>query len=273
MSSTFQSQSTEGKSPPALSSFLDSPWGRLLWKDAREIVPVWVTLVFAAVLCLLVTFWMVNREAVSIVPLYISGHTFIALCSVITGVFLLANEDENRTLHLLRNLPLRPRQILWQKLLLGSTGVILIACFIAAITMLLANFVDGTPLRAPSPFRFTIANSILLPLLYLTISFLSAMRSRSLFYGVLIAGFVSVVSICILEPEWLGAVKFAVRERSGMRWLWVTLVIAGGVSALVLNAGHWVEGESRQTENDAKQPITIVAFSAPPPPQKALSPS
>ena len=241
MSSTFQSQPTVSNKPSGLSSFLNSSWGRLLWKDAREIVPIWITLFLAAILCVMVTFWMVNRGNASITPLYINGHTFIALCSVITGVFLLANEDENRTLHLLRNLPLRPRQILWHKLLLGSVGVVLIACLIAAITMLMANITQGSS-RISSSYHFTAANVILLPLLYLTISFLSAMHSRSLFYGVLIAGFVSFGVIWTLEPTWLGAIESpAIRERTGIRWLWVTLAIAGGVSALVLNAGHWVE--------------------------------
>ena len=265
MSSTFESQPTAGKKPAAISSLLGSPWGRLLWKDAREIVPVWITLSLAAVLCLLVTFWMVNREIAHIAPLYISGHTFIALCSVITGVFLLANEDENRTLHLLRNLPLPPRQIMLQKLLLGIAGVVIISCLIAASTMLIANFAKTTALPTDSSYRFTVANVILLPLLYLTISFLSAMRSRSLFYGMLIAGFVTAGVIWALEPTWLGAREFHLHDRSGIRWFWVTLAIAGGVFALVASAGHWVEekvGKQKSTRSGLLQAKLLRPFAA-----------
>ena len=216
-------------------------WGRLLWKDAREIVPIWITLLLAAMLCLSVSWWMVNSKMAHISPLYISGHTFIALIGVITGVFLLANEDENRTLHLLRNLPLPPKQIVWQKLVLGSVGVILLACFIAGFTILLATFTKANPLEAKSSYGFTVANIVLLPLLYLVIASLSSMVSRSHFYGVLIAGCISIGAIALLEPSWLGGREGALALRSGIRWLWVAMTVVGGVFALVSGASFWVE--------------------------------
>ncbi len=216
-------------------------WGRLLWKDAREIVPIWITLLLAAMLCLSVSCWMVNSRTAHIAPLYISGHTFIALIGVITGVFLLANEDENRTLHLLRNLPLPPKQIVWQKLLLGSIGVILLACLIAGFTILLATFTRSSPLEAKSSYGFTVANIVLLPLLYLVIASLSSMVSRSHFYGVLIAGCISIGAIALLEPSWLGGREGALALRSGIRWLWVAMTVVGGVCALVLGATGWIE--------------------------------
>jgi len=89
MSSTMQSFSN-GDTAGRTASPMRSMWGRLLWKDAREVLPIWITLLFSAMLCLSVTVWMVNSDTAHIAPLYISGHTFIALISVITGVFLMA---------------------------------------------------------------------------------------------------------------------------------------------------------------------------------------
>jgi len=216
-------------------------WGRLLWKDAREIVPVWITLILAAVLCLSVSLWMVNSNIAHIAPLYISGHTFIALISVITGVFLLASEDENRTLHLLRNLPLPPKQIVWQKVALGSVGVIVMACLIAGVTMWLATCAQSKPLEAESSYHFTLANVTLLPLLYLVIAAVSSTVFRSHFYGVLIAGAICAGVIAVLEPSWLGARESDLLGRSQIRWLWVAITVITGVCALVLGAGRWVE--------------------------------
>jgi len=220
---------------------LGSMWGRLLWKDAREVVPVWITLLLAAILCLAVSVWMVNSSSAHIAPLYISAHTFIALISVITGVFLLANEDENRTLHLLRNLPLPPRQIVWQKLLLGAVGVIALACLIAVFTMILALLPECRKLDNGSTYGFTIANVVLLPLLYLVVALLSSMVSRSHFYGVLIAGAVSAGIIAVLEPSWLGTTESSLAGRGESRWLWVTLTVIVGIAALVWGANGWAE--------------------------------
>ena len=236
MSSTMESFPANETSPSSRSM-----WGRLLWKDAREVVPIWITLLLAAMLCLAVTLWMVSKDFAHIAPLYISGHTFIALISVITGVYLLSSEDENRTLHLLRNLPLPPKQIVWQKLLLGAVGVVALACFIAVFTMLLASWAQCSPLQATSTFRFTLANVFLLPLLYLVIALLSSMVSRSHFYGVLIAGAISAGAIAVLEPSWLGARATTLTGRGEIRWLWVALSVVGGIVALVLGANGWAE--------------------------------
>lgn len=242
MSTILKGSKSQPNAGNSESTMFGGPWGRLLWKDTREIFLLWITLTIAAVLCLVVTFWMVSDPLAHIAPLYISGHTFIGLCSVITGVFLLANENENRTLHLLRNLPLRPNQIIWEKLFLGGVGVVLIACLVAVLTVLLATFADCNPLVSHSSYRFTVANVTLLPLLYLTIACLAAMFSRSLLYGVVIAGLVSVGLIWILQPTWLGAREYsASNQRSEIRWMWVTLAIFSGVATLVLNVGHWVE--------------------------------
>ncbi|MFT5303618.1 MAG: hypothetical protein ACI814_004438, partial [Mariniblastus sp.] len=251
-----------------------SMWGRLLWKDAREVIPIWGTLLIAAILCLVVAWAMVYSNRVHIAPLYISGHTFIALCSVITGVFLVASEDENRTLHLLRNLPLPPKQIVWQKLLLGSAGVVAMACFTAAFTMILANFSQCQALDVRSPYRFTVANVTLLPLLYLVIASLSAMVSRSHFYGVLIAGIITTGVIAFLEPTWLGG-RGGHLDRGEIRWLWVALTLLAGACVMLLNATHWVEdkvttklafkGSAPQT-NTARR----LSDSAPPNPFPAL---
>ena len=240
MSASMESLPTQSASVTSASA-LRSMWGRLLWKDVREVVPIWLTLLFAAMLCLTVTWWMVNRSSAHIAPLYISAHTFIALCSVITGVFLFASEDENRTLHLLRNLPLPPKQIVWQKMILGSLGVVSLACFVAAITVMLASFADCDSLDSGSSYALSAANIILLPLLYLVISSASSMLSRSLFYGVLISGMICAGVILFLEPTWLGARESSYLQRSGMRWLWVALSILSGGYAVVLNASHWVE--------------------------------
>jgi len=215
--------------------------GRLLWKNAREIVPIWVTLMFAAVLCLSVTLWMVNSKIAHIAPLYISGHTFIALFSVITGVFLLTSENENRTVHLLRNLPLPPKQIIWQKLLLGGVGVIVFACCVAIITMLLASFAGCSPLESGSTYRFTFANVFLLPLFYLVVALVSSMITRSHFYGVLIAGAVCAGAIALLEPTWLGARESNLSDRNELRWFWVAMTTVAGGCTLVLGANGWVE--------------------------------
>lgn len=238
MSASMDSFTT---SDASATSALRSMWSRLLWKDAREIVPIWITLLFAAVLCLIVTWLSVRSDYAHIAPLYISGHTFIALCSVITGVFLFASESENRTLHLLRNLPLPPKQIVWQKITLGAAGVVALSCVIAGITLLLAEVVQSESLKANSSFGFTAANVILLPLLYLVISSVSSMVTRSHFYGVLIAGVVCAGVIAVLEPTWLGARESDYSQRGQVRWLWVTLSILIGTAALVLRATAWVE--------------------------------
>ena len=240
MNSTIESFPKGSSSVPTASP-TRSMWGRLLWKDAREVVPIWVTLLLAAMLCLSVSLWMVNSNIAHIAPMFISGHTFIALISVITGVFLLASENENRTLHLLRNLPLPPKQIVSQKLALGSVGVIALACFIAVFTMVLATYAQCKPLEAGSSYHFTFANVFLLPLLYLVIASLSSMISRSHFYGVLIAGVVCAGAIAILEPTWLGARESNTVARGETRWLWVALATVTGVGGLVLGATGWVE--------------------------------
>lgn len=239
MSSSIESYSPS--KPTRKTTSIQSMRGRLLWKDAREIVPIWVTLLLAAVLCLSVTLWMVSNKSAHISPLYISGHTFIALISVITGVFLLASESENRTVHLLRNLPLPPKQIIWQKLLLGGVGVIVFACFIALITMLLARFADCSPLQSGSTYRFTFANIFLLPLFYLVVALFSSMITRSHFYGVLIAGALCAGAIALLEPTWFGARGSNLNTNDELRWLWVTLITVAGICALVFNANVWVE--------------------------------
>ena len=240
MSASMDSLPTHGASATAASA-LRVMWGRLLWKGAREVVPIWLTLLLSALLCLSVTAWMVNKDFAHIAPLYISGHTFIALISVITGVFLFASEDENRTLHLLRNLPLPPKQIVWQKVILGGAGVVALACAIAGITLLLACVVQSDALESSSSYRFTVANVILLPLLYLVISSVCSMVTRSHFYGVLIAGVVCTGVIAVLEPTWLGAREIGHSQRGQMRWLWVALSTLVGTASLVFNAAHWVE--------------------------------
>lgn len=239
MSSTIELYSPN--KPAHKTTSARSIWGRMLWKDAREVMPIWVTLLSAATLCLAVTLWMVNSKIAHIAPLYISGHTFIALISVITGVFLLASENENRTVYLLRNLPLPPKQIIWQKLMLGGVGVIVLACCIAIITMLLASFAGCKPLESGSTFRFTFANVFLLPLFYLVVALLSSMITRSHFYGVLIAGTICVSAIAFLEPTWLGARGSNLTDRDALRWLWVALTTVAGVCGLVLGANGWIE--------------------------------
>ena len=231
--------------------------GRLFWKDARQIFPVWLTLLFAAILCLLVAFLMINNGRAHIAPMFVSGHTFVALCSVITGVFLFASEDENRTLHFLRNLPVQPSLIVLQKLLLGGAGVIVLACVIAAFTSLLEIFVWSGPLGPVSSFRFGVIHVTLLPLSCFVVASIGAILSRSLFYGVLISGFITFLLIGFLEPTWLGEAESNHGERGLLNWLWVAMASFGGGCMMLINATRWIEEKAvTSLSQQARSPKT-----------------
>ena len=108
-------------------------WKRLLWKDFRELLPIWLTVLFGSAVCL----FLINLGPLTggghhggyRLPTLICCQSFAVLVSVITGVLLFALERENRTHQLLSGLPIQPRQVICAKLALGLTAIF-VAIFI-----------------------------------------------------------------------------------------------------------------------------------------------
>ena len=100
-----------------------SIWKRLLWKDIRELLPIWITVLFGAAISL----FLINLGPLTgdrntggyALPTLICCQSFAVLVCVINGVLLFALERENRTHQLLYGLPIQPKQVIWAKLLLG----------------------------------------------------------------------------------------------------------------------------------------------------------
>lgn len=80
-------------------------WKRMLWKDGRELSPIWIILLLVTGICLWMTGGMVKARFYDASAVHLCGQTFIAIFCIASGVLLFATETERRTIELLRSLP------------------------------------------------------------------------------------------------------------------------------------------------------------------------
>ncbi len=215
---------------------LSTPVRRLLWKDARELVPIWLAVALATGLTLALTFWSTNVTHASLSPLYLAAHTLIGFFALVTEICLFASENENRTVHLLRNLPLKPTVVVGQKLAVGVAGVLVFSLVAASVASLLASCSASRSTHLNESHFFSATNCIAFPLLYFAISSLAATLTRSFFYGFLWAGAVLLAIMVCVEPTWFGYVRDSYPDG----WLKGSLMSLAAVAA-----GAFVIGRSR----------------------------
>lgn len=216
-------------------------WKRMLWKDGRELSPIWVILLLVAGICLWITSELVKARFYDAAAVHLCGQTFIAIFCIATGVFLFATETERRTIGLLRGLPVRPSKLVNCKLLLGLAASLLAAC----LTGFAANFLVDQLSASRESFESTRLSGIrilvLIPSLCFLYGVVAAMITRSSFYGFLLAGAMVFLSTCFagsffVDSSW--------RNATNETKYWLTIAATGlAVLAIVVwKAESWVEG-------------------------------
>ncbi len=107
---------------------------RLVWKDCRELMPLFLAgcLAFVATIAATCFSWSGTQEFKNlgpIVKLISPLNMFVNVCGLVAGILLFAPEKESRTSQFLGNLPVAPRSIATSKLLLGMACVFLFVTF------------------------------------------------------------------------------------------------------------------------------------------------
>ena len=254
--------------PPA-SVTLSGIWKRLLWKDLRELLPIWVTLLLGAVVCagLLVMSSQNNQAVMASLTRHtiVSGiQAFAIMASFTTGVLLFAPERERGTVHLLRSLPILPQQIVRAKLIAGLIGIV---CVLLGLTVVLKFSLSGssrqgdwlTLLHAPfwpaQLVRFTT-----LAFVFLLGAFI-AMRSGSTFYGFTISAVIG-----FMAAGMLGYITLDINQSTHAS---LSQAVGSVIAVLVMLTGALTSGsvwlEERRVVGAAKMSSTVQETDLSPP--------
>ena len=177
-------------------------WKQMWWKDCRELLPIWTILLAVAGICLWITTEFAKSRFYDPSAVYLCGETFIAIFCVATGVFLFATETENRTIELLRGLPVQPKKLVRSKLLLGLAAAVFSACLIGIAVNLLVDQVSFGKSSVDISRLATFRALVLVPTLIYLFGVLAAMLTGSSFYGFLLAGTMVFLSACWAGWAW-----------------------------------------------------------------------
>ncbi len=197
MSTTMEPAHSPSMQPASDKQF--GIWKRLLWKDLRELLPIWITLIAGAAVCACLltledsqTFRSWRSQTI------VSGiQAFAIMTSFATGVLLFAPEREQGTVHLLRSLPIQPKRIVWAKLIAGVLGVIAV---LIALTLVLKLSLQNTNRAGDwltllySSFWTDQLVRITTPVLVFLLGAFAAMRTGSTFYGFSISAVLGIAS-------------------------------------------------------------------------------
>lgn len=217
-------------------------WKRLLWKDLRDLLPIWLTILFGAVVCVsLLTMSSRNAQTFSASfsqQTIISGiQAFAIMASFSTGVLLFAPERESGTVHLLRSLPILPERIVRAKLVTGLIGIIFM---LIALTVMLKFSLHGSGRQEDwltllhADFWPDQLIRITTPVFGFLLGALVAMRTGSTFYGFSISAVIGIAAAFMV-----GYVSLDINRAIEVN---TTQAVGSAVAVLVMLAGTLSSG-------------------------------
>ena len=157
---------------------------RLIWKERRELMPVWVGIILIAVFGLAMLAFQASipmgKKDIVATCLY----SFIAILSATLAIVGFANESESGTLGRLQNLPIHPRSIGVAKLVLGALATLAGAMLLVLLTHVLCG-IFGFALSdsaQPFPLILMLAGSLLVYFAAAVVSMLTRSMGQSMFF-------------------------------------------------------------------------------------------
>ena len=218
-----------------------SVWKRMLWKDFRELLPIWIILLAVTGFCLWITSEFVKTNFYDASALYLCGETFIAIFCVATGVFLFATETENRTIELLRGFPVRPRKLVHGKLLLGLVAALISACLIGLAANQLGHQFRPTREYLDSSRLSGLRALVLVPTLFYLFGVLAAMMTGSSFYGFVLAGTTAFLSV-YFAAEFFTETSIGKPAEEAVYWVAIAATGLIVLAIVIGKAENWIEG-------------------------------
>ena len=222
-------------------------WTRLLWKDFRQLLPIWLTILFGAALSL----FLVNLNALTggrygdgyRLSTLVCCQGFAVLVCLINGVLLFALERENRTHQLLHGLSLHPRQVLWSKIVVGLVGsfamIVILAWAGGWVTYMASGTVPKTGLLlADNSGRQAIL--IIGPVAFFLIGVCAALLAGATFNAFAIATFFILLAAFVTTYIGVDPKLYRGQPLTDAAAVLGTVVIM--MSVVVWNAQRWVEG-------------------------------
>ena len=212
---------------------------RLIWKERRELTPVWIAIMLIAVFGLAMLAFQASSPLGNKEIVQAGLHSFIAILSATLAIVGFTSESENRTLGRLQNLPLHPRFVGGVKLAVGAiatmAGTLLLVLLVPVLGSIFRLELSET--SKPLLLVLLLVGSLIIYFTATAVSMLTRSIGKSLF-----------VMVATLVPLlfWLGSRPFFntsyFEDNFGLVLLVQMALVAVMGMVSVLRLVPWVEG-------------------------------
>ena len=232
-------------------NLISASWKRLIWKERRELMPVWVGIILIAVFGLAMLAFQASTPMGKKDIVATCLYSFIAILSATLAIVGFANESESGTLGRLQNLPIHPRSIGVAKLVLGALATLAGTMLLVLLTNVLCA-IFGFALSdsaQPFPLILMLAGSLLVYFAAAVVSMLTRSMGQSMFF---------IVAAIVPMLYWLGT----------RNWQYVGddfgIVLTVEVALVVLTAVisinclvPWVEGRGLKIPGSSNSDVVM----------------